>query len=158
MKRISLPAAAIALLSVIAASCIGVLSSDKAKMIESGTNYKVFSVEDFNELIASAVDVYVTLGETNPVIRIEADPEIIDGISVEIKSGTVCINDKNNIAEKKNKPKAIAVISVKNLDKVFATAGSTVVFDKPVIGELFNTNSTITVDSAKVAAYRQPEL
>ena len=155
MKRISLPAAAIALLSVIAASCIGVLSSDKAKMIESGTNYKVFSVEDFNELIASAVDVYVTLGETNPVIRIEADPEIIDGISVENKSGTVCIND---IAEKKNKPKAIAVISVKNLDKVFATAGSTVVFDKPVIGELFNTNSTITVDSAKVAAYRQPEL
>ena len=75
MKRISLPAAAIALLSVIAASCIGVLSSDKAKMIESGTNYKVFSVEDFNELIASAVDVYVTLGETillyalKPILR-----------------------------------------------------------------------------------------
>ena len=74
-------------------------------MIESGTNYKVFSVEDFNELIASAVDVYVTLGETNPVIRIEADPEIIDGISVENKAVQSASTTKTTLPKKRTNPR-----------------------------------------------------
>lgn len=152
-NRISFPVAVVALSLAFIRACIGLFKLDShPEVIESGSGYKVFQTDDFSELTASAVNVYVISGKSDGLIRLEADPEIIDEIRVENHHGILSVNDKNNCAIKKGKDRARVIIKTDNLDNVIAVAGAAIIFDKPVTADTHLADGMITVDSAAVAS------
>lgn len=155
LHRISLPVAIVALIISIATSCIGIIPScNRTEVIESSDSYKVYKINEFTELLVCGVEVFVAMDGYNGILRLEADPEIIDHIKIENKRGTLAINDRDNYAAKKEKAKARVIVSANDLDMVSAMAGATVVFDKPITAETFINDGMITIDSAAVASMR----
>lgn len=152
-NRVSFPVAVVALSLAFIISCIGLFKiGNQPEIVDSGHGYKVYRTDDFTELTASAVNIYVISGKSDGLIRLEADPEIIDEIRVENHHGILSVNDKNNSAIKKGKDRARVIVKADDLDNVIAIAGAAIIFDRPVTADTYIVDGMITVDSAAVAS------
>ncbi len=153
-SHLFLAALAVALLVTFGTSCIRLdRPAEKAAEIGSGAGYRLFSVEDFNTLMATGVDIYVTVGQTDGIVRIEADDFVAGKIEVENRGRNLAILDRHDIAGKAGAPRARAFVSAATLHRIYAT-NADVVLDRPVEAERYETNGSIRVDSLAVHAQR----
>lgn len=144
MKRISdlILSIAVCMVACVAlASCAG-NGERRATLVESGNGYRVYAIEGVDELIASAVDVYVTVGKPTGEVRLEGDDGLLNDIVVDYDGGMLALNDRDNMAEKSGKQRVRAYLTVDSVDEVYATM-ATVRFDKPVDAEVYETNGKV---------------
>lgn len=124
----------------------------KATVAECGPGYKVFDIGRFDRLHASAVEVYVTVGEADGKLRLEADDALIDRIEVSNRRGDLSIGARG-FDTAAHTPRARAYVTAGTLREIYATSAR-VVLDREVDAEIYATLGSVEVDSLAVHAAR----
>jgi len=85
---------------------------------------------DFNAIeVSRGLDVYLTQSETES-IRVQADENLQDIITVEIKNGVLNISTEENISSAASKK---VMVNFKNIDKISTSSGSDVMSTNTII-------------------------
>ena len=114
----------------------------KAAVAECGPGYKVFDIGRFDRLHASAVEVYVTVGEADGKLRLEAAN----------RRGDLSIGARG-FDTAAHTPRARAYVTAGTLREIYATSAR-VVLDREVDAEIYATLGSVEVDSLAVHAAR----
>lgn len=140
-------------LALAASSCIRLgRPAEQAAVTECGPGYKVFDIGRFDCLYASAADVYVTVGEADGKLRLEADDALIDRIEVSNRRGDLSIGVRGSDATA-HSPRARVYVTAGTLREIYATSAR-VVLDRKVDAEIYTTHGSVEVDSLAVHAAR----
>jgi len=98
---------------------------------------------DFNAVdVSRGMDVYLTVGKENSV-SVEADENLHDLITTEVRNGTLYISAKENIYSAKAKK---IFVSVPEIDKIKATSGSDFYSENTITGNNLEVKATSGAD------------